>query len=70
MNIFEEKKNGIHNKWKMIGKTLNTNKDESQNTINRHLIDEKNLAERLAKPRITFRNYLKEPKNNRFTITP
>ena len=45
MNIFDEKKNGILNMWKIIGKTLNPNKDKSQNTINRLLIDGKNITD-------------------------
>ena len=35
MNIFDEKKNGMLNMWKVIGKTLNPNRDKSPNLINR-----------------------------------
>ena len=31
--------------WKIIGKTLNPNKDKSQNAINRLLIDGKNITD-------------------------
>ena len=34
------------------------------------LYGRQNLAEKLAKPRTPFRDYLKQPKNNRFTISP
>ena len=44
MNIFDAKKNGILNMWKIIGKTLNPNRDKSQNMINRLLVNGKNIT--------------------------
>ena len=45
MNIFDAKKNGILNMWKIIGKTLNPNKDKSQKMINRLLVNGKNITD-------------------------
>ena len=45
MNIFDAKKNGILNMWKIIGKTLNPNRDKSQNMINRLLVNGKNITD-------------------------
>ena len=41
--IFLARKNGILSMWKIIGRTLNPNKDKSRSTINRLLIDRKNI---------------------------
>ena len=43
-NLFDQKKNGMLKMWQVIGKTLNPNKDRSHNTINRLLIDGKNVS--------------------------
>ena len=45
MNIFDVKKNGISNMWKIVGKTLNPNKEKSQNMINRLSINGKNITD-------------------------
>ena len=45
MNNFDARKNGILNMWKIIGKTLNPKKDKSPNTINRLLIENKNITD-------------------------
>ena len=45
MSIFDVKKNGISNMWKIVGKTLNPNKEKSQNMINRLSINGKNITD-------------------------
>ena len=45
MNIFDEKKNGMLNMWKVIGKTLNPNRDKSPNLINRISLNGKNITD-------------------------
>ena len=44
-DIFDEKKNGILNMWRIIGKTLNPSREKSQNAIGRLLIDGKNVTD-------------------------
>ena len=45
MNIFDAKKNGILNMWKIIGKTLNPHKEKSKTMIKRLLIEWKNITD-------------------------
>ena len=47
MKIFDEKKNGMLNMWKVIGKTLNPSRDKSQNKINRVSLNGKNITDDL-----------------------